>query len=1051
MLTRAVKFYCLVAVLTFCIPPVVRAADDGQTVKQDSVEGQQADKKSSAPLSGRIIDPQGNPVTDARLTLQGPQYLRTETDEDGRYEFVGVTKPGTYRLRVTSKLWVGMDDYRKLPQLAIDPEKTVEKNLTLDRACQMKVTVVDADGNPVRVNVYDKSMAADRYRSGNQSTTDKQGVVTIGGIAPSTTKHVIGVQSDHYAPAQLMVDVSDPTKIPEHKIVLKKGKTIKVRVMCSDNQPATGWSVVALPTWWNFGVYPKGAEIGKDGTCQLLNISDDRYDISVSIPMGDRMSSTRPVMGDASLATMKQPVELKLDHPSPASMNYLTCRIRWIGKPLDKGFQISGYCADLRHHTSHYVKEGAKEVKIGPMPKGTYRIRPENSAIEVMNLRKIKNLVDLDHVKVPNEKPIQIVLRVRGKPHVQGVVVDAETKQPIKSFQFRVIKTRTLEGPNYVQNDDWKYGKSEKGEFESEVVGPGIYVVSVVADGYAIQTSEQVNTLEDPDQVLRLELKRGHTLRGKVVDQQGNPVNGAKVRALSLAGGAMPRVVNRFVTNQGAANTVDGEFEIENLREGFETLRVDHPEFVFHKKSSIKVGKDSQPVTITLTKGATIRGQVFDSTGKPQPNETLFFQDDYGYGGGDREAGQLGKTTTDDEGRYEIRYIPEMTVYVHRADPWGSLGVTRHALLAKDGQQHTLDLGGTNRIDGKFIVNGKPLAGVRLQLAGSDSIFGAMKMYVRTDEDGSFTLFGAPPGRWTLYRQLDGTRSDFAKVRELDVPAGADLDIGTIQQKVGSLTVECETTADSLPERMRMELTTYNPEYLFGRPAATQLPRETPEDPFEFKNVSPGDYELVCDGAGDFQIRHRIKVTDELINTKIPFKIPHGKAKVIAELKTESGPLQGTVMLVSDDERMVQYVTAKKGDDGKTTHTAKNLPAGRYEIRNGNQRKAPVIGKFEIADGETKQVDFSLGKDALKSKGYATIRAADQHGVLVPVFVKFDGDQGDQIMQRRSMTETRLMGPPGKVTIKIELPGFERVEKEIDLGSSREKMEIELKRMGESS
>ncbi len=1048
MVTRVFQLTLVFISAAIYLGQIPCLSDEPKTADAQTEKDAQAEKQDGgSPLYGRIVDNEGNPVTDARLTLQGPRYLRTETDDEGRYEFIDVTIPGSYRLEVKSNKWVGIIDYDKMPQLAIDPDATQEKNLTLSRACQVKLEVVDEAGKPVSATIYHKSMAKERYRSGERSSTDKQGIAVIGGLEPSSTKYAIGVQSESHAFGHLIIDAGNPDVIEDHRIVLKNGKTVKCKAVCSDGKPPAGWRVNALPTWWAFGVYPRGPEIAKDGTFDLQHIGDDNYNVSISIPMGDGMTSMRPVLTDAPLAMMKQPVPIKLDYPSPSSMNYLNCKIRWIGQPLDKGFSISGYSSETRHHISHYVKKGLTEVKVGPIPKGTYRIRPEDPAIEVMNLRKIKNLVDLDHVKVPNQKPIQIVLRVRGKPHVQGTVIDAKTKKPITLYQYRMVKIRTLEGPNYVQDDEWKLANSEDGSFRSDVVGPGIYVVSVLADGFAIKTSEQVNTIENPDQLLKFELIRGHTLRGKVVDQQGKPVNGAKVRALSLAGGAMPRVIDRFVTDQGAASTVGGEFTIENLNQGAETLRVDHPDFVFNETSGIKVGEESEPVTITLTTGATIRGRVFDQDGKPQPNETLFFQDSYGYGGGDREAGRLGQATTDQEGRYEVHHIPEMPVYVSRAEEWNSLGVVRHALLAEDGKVHTLNFGGTTRLDGQFIVNDKPLADTRLQLTGSDSIFGAMKMYVRTKNDGRFTFFGAPPGYWTLYRQLEGTRSEFTKVRDVEVPAGDDLDLGTIKQKVGRLTVACQTTADALPERLQMELQAYNAEDLFGRPAATLLPRETAEDPFVLENVSPGDYELVCNGAGEFQIRERLKITAAEIDATIPFSIPHGTASVSAEFRTAQGPMQGMLMMWSEDERMLQYVNAKTDEDGKTTrHEAQGLPAGKYTFRTGNTRNTPVIHEFEVADGEQKRFTVTLGRIDVKPRGYATIRATDQEGMLVPVLIKFAGENGDQIRQSRYLTETKLVGPPGKLTVQIEHSGFEAVETDIELGGTNNKTAVVLKR-----
>ena len=48
-------------------------------------------------------------------------------------------------------------------------------------------------------------------------------------------------------------------------------------------------------------------------------------------------------------------------------MNYITGKIRWIGKPLDNRFSVSGYSYEGRHHVSRNFKAGTTEFKVGPI------------------------------------------------------------------------------------------------------------------------------------------------------------------------------------------------------------------------------------------------------------------------------------------------------------------------------------------------------------------------------------------------------------------------------------------------------------------------------------------------------------------------------------------------------------------------------------------------------------------------------------------------------------------------------------------------------------
>ena len=114
-------------------------------------------------------------------------------------------------------------------------------------------------------------------------------------------------------------------------------------------------------------------------------------------------------------------------------------------------------------------------------------------------------------------------------------------------------------------------------DVETEVVGPGVYQIHVLAKGYSIAKGGQINTDEQEDELQSIELSPGISLRGRVVDTNGEPVNDATVRALSLSTGAMPRVMNLFATYEGAVKTEDGYFEIEDdsFQIMFEKIKVE--------------------------------------------------------------------------------------------------------------------------------------------------------------------------------------------------------------------------------------------------------------------------------------------------------------------------------------------------------------------------------------------------------------------------------------------------------------------------------------------
>lgn len=101
-------------------------------------------------------------------------------------------------------------------------------------------------------------------------------------------KYAIGVSSEFHAFGHAIVEVSDPGKIIKQQIVLTAGKSVKGKALCNDGEPPAGWMTFALPTWWNFGGHPSGVKIDEDGSFGIPHVDDDQYNLSISIPSGNR-------------------------------------------------------------------------------------------------------------------------------------------------------------------------------------------------------------------------------------------------------------------------------------------------------------------------------------------------------------------------------------------------------------------------------------------------------------------------------------------------------------------------------------------------------------------------------------------------------------------------------------------------------------------------------------------------------------------------------------------------------------------------------------------
>src|SRR5262249_15802042 len=119
--------------------------------------------------------------------------------------------------------------------------------------------------------------------------------------------------------------------------------------------------------------------------------------------------------------------------------------------------------------------------------------------------------------------------------------------------------------------------------FALPTVGPGVYRVAAVADGYATVRSAEINTDLYDGKPLVLELTTGATATGTVVDDAGKPIAGASVMPLSgiaasrMSGARRSEKVD--VDAQSVRTNAEGKFVLERLTTGTEMLRVTHPDY----------------------------------------------------------------------------------------------------------------------------------------------------------------------------------------------------------------------------------------------------------------------------------------------------------------------------------------------------------------------------------------------------------------------------------------------------------------------------------------
>ncbi len=239
-------------------------------------------------------------------------------------------------------------------------------------------------------------------------------------------------------------------------------------------------------------------------------------------------------------------------------------------------------------------------------------------------------------------------------------------------------------------------------------------------------------------QPLIVRLEPAAMLRGRVVDEQGAPVGGARVMLTwhPTAPENPDRPAGSPVNRSDIAGR-DGSFEIRDAPAGPVRLAVSAPGFVSIEgfETAVPWRDADRELTLTLKRGAMLSGRIATTAGQPVSGARISAQD--------------AADVSDDEGAYTVQGVPLGRTEVQVFHP--SYKLFRRVIEIQPGTnpldvtfEAGLEVSGRVR-DGR----GAPVAGaqvVLLRQARRD--WGAYRE--RTDDDGSFRFAAVARGHYRL-------------------------------------------------------------------------------------------------------------------------------------------------------------------------------------------------------------------------------------------------------------------------------------------------------------
>ncbi|HEV3024097.1 MAG TPA: carboxypeptidase regulatory-like domain-containing protein, partial [Pirellulales bacterium] len=352
---------------------------------------------------------------------------------------------------------------------------------------------------------------------------------------------------------------------------------------------------------------------------------------------------------------------------------------------------------------------------------------------------------------------------------VAGLVRDSETQEPLEGVE---IVLTTGRGEARVRSD-------ARGEFEARLA-PGLLTCEVTdatkghaAPWRAFRAPIEVTSADGPQTLPPIDLEPGRNVQGVVVDENDQPVAGAKVQAIWRASSRWLETSAAAPRLAATASDAKGEFRLSVVRpSGQPAMFWQGPWLMASIDGAATVrpeaiGPDTkEPVRLRLEPGGSvsIAGRAVDSTGQPlaraaveiwiqwQNRGVAYFSSPLASAGQD-------ELRTDDERRFRtIRRFSREAEYAVRFRADGFMpGMSRYAHA---GGEATLTLGEVSLtrlrvIRGRVVDRqGRPVAGVRVFQSGD----GPARTEATTGADGRFAVEGVVEGPAFLFVEKDGFR-----------------------------------------------------------------------------------------------------------------------------------------------------------------------------------------------------------------------------------------------------------------------------------------------------
>ncbi len=723
-------------------------------------------------VSGRVVDPENiQGASSVRIELlpasedyaaavrrlhgepESKPLATARSDAEGFFE-IATPEAGAYRLRVRAAGFLS-EEHLLVPLV----EDTDLETISLIPAEPFEIRVTSGEGRPlpgIAVRLLPERAGPSWQRDLSWYVLERGGVTGAGGRLTISRRHGEPLTLVAVSPGFLGQSAS----LGEHPqpVSLRPSPASRLEARGGDGTPVPG----ALVRWrsWPVGV------TGPDGRLDLAFPPGDEPLRVESRDGGSAQVATAPI----SRATL---VTVRLEPPRTLAGQVLQ---KESPKPVPNALVWTG--SRLLSPPAHTGEDGRFQLAIPAAEDVTLE------AAAPGYLRAESRFVPWTSSTGPS------VLRLEPAARISGQVVD-EKGRPVSQASLRV---------NSQRGQRMTLSRADGRFLLSGLRFQGSYEIQAFRQGFT-HTSLKTRT-PAPGQTappVRIVLGSGQTAVGRVVDEAGNPVSGARVAFTSRAKARFP-----------VTTDAEGRFEIRALEAGRFMLRVRGTGFSPVRRA---VEIPAQPRKtdlgdVELPAGTSVEGEVKDTKGLPIAGASVW-SDLSSFGDLDWVAETeepRPDVQTGMDGRFRLTDLPRGTPIHLRIEHEGYVSLSVPGVEAPTREPLHLEMKAARSLSGRVVgPAGELVADATLtcieELRTGNSTSGSSRSLGSTDARGSFRVTSLEPGP----NDLQVSAKDYATrtVRGVLIPQDRDLegfeivlDRGAILQ-VRVLTSEGAPVADA--------------------------------------------------------------------------------------------------------------------------------------------------------------------------------------------------------------------------------------------------------------